>query len=135
MEQLDMNLYKDGVCVVPIPNLDNGHELVLQAVREFPEYKNNDGNLQYVFGSFGGLGNPSAFHHPNVRLLRQIVLEGVKPLFKEYLKIYGGRNNRIETIFDGIGIRSNDYGVPSKNSWHTDTYSSKYAKTDEPRRT
>lgn len=67
-----------------------------------------------VLGGFGALGNPSSFHHPDIRFIRRYIYDFMKPKFE---KIYG--NYKIEMLFDRLCIRVKGRSI-SKEQWHRD---------------
>lgn len=91
------------------------HDLIAEA-KNFQEFKT--GVKQYVLGGFGALGNPSSFHNPTVRRIREWSMVAALPTFRQLLKEKKTRM-RLEQIPDRMMIRLKGQS-PSKESWHRD---------------
>ena len=77
----DLRTY--GVVVLPIlSDYKQWSDRIWTAMDEFPEYRVKGRNVQRVLGGFGALGNPSSFHHPTIRALRNELKSSVLPFFK-----------------------------------------------------
>ena len=87
-------------------------------LHSFPEY-NQTPNTKYIVGGFAAFGNPSSFHHPLIRILRQWALSYCYPLFKEY-DSQRGYCLRIEELPDRFMVRQVG-DTPSAETWHRDT--------------
>lgn len=111
----DMDLSKDGVAIVPIFNKEQtqGHRKNIQDIF-FPEFLNQQ--PPYVMGGFGAYGNPSSFHHPHIRQLRQ----DAYPVMKEFFqKTFQGKTCFLEQMFDRVCVRRAGTST-SKETWHRD---------------
>jgi hypothetical protein len=64
------SLIIDGVCTIKILNKDYETEFK-DIEKTFPEYK--DTATTFVLGGFGAYGNPSSFHNPLVKKLREFM--------------------------------------------------------------
>jgi len=89
-------------------------EVFLETCQNFPEFKEKVTDFQFVLGGFSALGNPSSFHNPFVRCVRQVVYEKVFPLLKN--KFPG---KKVQCLFDRVLLRPVG-ASPSKESWHRD---------------
>lgn len=86
--------------------------------------------LIHVLGGFAALGNPSSFHHPFIRTLREWAFAHTYPIFGEFENARSKhkseeKHNRpfdrnLELLFDRVMFRRVGQ-VPSKESWHRDT--------------
>jgi hypothetical protein len=99
-----------------------------ETLLSFPEFKFHPSLSQlsksnrYVLGGFSALGNPSSFHNPFVRKLREwCMFVLVKQLFTPLLRKYHNesRDWRLEHIVDRMMARP-PKEKPSKESWHRD---------------
>mgnify|MGYP006082702043 CR=1 FL=1 len=122
----DLRTY--GVVVLPIlSDYKQWSDRIWTAMDEFPEYKVKGRNVQRVLGGFGALGNPSSFHHPTIRALRNELKSSVLPFFKSYASlppITGDAQEckRLEMLMDRVCVRYRDFGTVSSESWHRDVY-------------
>lgn len=116
-------LERDGFVVVPTALGSNPQ--MLDEIRamfdlhfyESPELLNprpSDNDWLSVQGGFGALGNPSSFHHPFVRGMREMC-EGTI-LDADVLPLHG---RRLEQCFDRL-MRRVKGQAPMKESWHRD---------------
>jgi hypothetical protein len=132
-EQLDTN----GVVVISIAwfvdNLLTLQQQFLDTLRNFPEYKRSPENpdfapdnteIDYVLGGFSALGNPSSFHNPFVRNLREWCLRSLLPFFREYKKLKK-QDWKLEQTYDRMLFRLAGQ-TPSKESWHRDEAKTKH---------
>lgn len=136
-----------GVIVVPIlapDDLNHYRALVEEAMNEFPEFRppshfnrttnvpsSKAGDFKFVAGGFGGLANPSSFHHPTIRELRRLVhskvLEadrastalGNKSVFGFWDPSSEHYKRRLEQICDRLMFRRIG-DSPMAESWHRD---------------
>jgi len=102
----------EGVLVVPgVKHLNNCHPLkgLLSAPPEFLDPK---GPL--TLGGYGALALPSSFHHPDIRFIRSIIYERIKPILAKHFK-----HKNLELLFDRVSVRRVGTST-SKESWHRD---------------
>lgn len=122
-------LHRYGVITVPVFKDDATRQKyarrIWDAMDEFPEYKVKGKQVQRVLGGFGALGNPSSFHHPTIQKWRVHMKQFMHPLFKEYAKLRGFQNARIEKLFDRIIVRCSEFGDVGTEDWHRDIYDGK----------
>ena len=127
------DLIKLGVAVVPsFDQVTRQHwnERLFAAMDEFPEYIRKGPTTQRVLGGFGALGNPSSFHHPDVRVFRRMRKKMVfRPLMAAFAKSAFSeddhRDLRIESLFDRLCVRCEDFKRPVEEVWHKDIYGAK----------
>ena len=103
------------------------NQRLFDAMDDFPEYRQTGPAVQRVLGGFGALGNPSSFHHPEVRLFRRMRKKLVfRPVMAEFVKLaFQGaqhRDVRIESLFDRLCVRCEEFNRPVAESWHRDIY-------------
>ena len=119
-------LYRHGVITRPVFNDDvtrqESADRFWRAMDEFPEYKITGRNVQRVLGGFGGLGNPSSFHHPTVQSWRVHMKGLMTPLFLEYARLRGFKNAKLEKLFDRLNVRCEAFGAVTAEEWHRDIY-------------
>lgn len=119
-------LNRYGVITMPIFRDDAARQKyanrIWKAMDEFPEYKLKGRTVQRVLGGFGGLGNPSSFHHPTVQRWRIRMKKEMTPLFVEYAKLRGFRNAHLEKLFDRLNVRCEAFGAVTAEEWHRDIY-------------
>lgn len=119
-----------GYCVLSHEALSNNpsHKIdLLNEAGKFQEFV--PGAEKLVMGGFAALGNPSSFHNPTVRKLRQwatsIVVNGV---FRDMVRPTTGKPYNVEQCMERMTIRvANE--KPSAESWHRDE--SKIAAGDD----
>lgn len=118
-----------GVAVVPaFDEVSRKHweDRLYAAMDSFPEYKVHGRAVQRVLGGFGALGNPSSFHHPEVRLFRRMRKKLLyRPVMAAYAQILfpqGGSEVRLECLFDRLCVRCEDFNSPVAEAWHRDIY-------------
>lgn len=110
-----MNTLLDtGFAVIPFPkeilynfNLD-------RFLSEQYEFVHSDPTQQFVLGAFGALGNPSSFHHPQIRQLRNSIYEHMLPLFASQFP-----SKHLQLLIDRFCIRRAKTTV-SGETWHRD---------------
>eukprot|EP00931_Biecheleriopsis_adriatica_P033975 TRINITY_DN19677_c0_g1_i2.p1 TRINITY_DN19677_c0_g1~~TRINITY_DN19677_c0_g1_i2.p1 ORF type:complete len:441 (-),score=40.93 TRINITY_DN19677_c0_g1_i2:25-1347(-) len=74
---------------------------LIEACGQFPEFL--PGAHRLVLGSFGALGNPSSFHHPEVRRCRLRCMQSAIDLFRCYLqRIDSRRGQKLELLWDRL---------------------------------
>lgn len=123
-------LYTDGVVVIPFLKREQVAEYNKMYMREFsvfPEYKKHSGKQLLVKGSFGALGNPSSFHNPVVRQIRQQVMGPALSLFRqvEQLNVTLNESDQVtsyrnlEQLFDRTSLRPKGTKT-TRESFHRD---------------
>ena len=134
-EVLALKLDEYGIITVPILDTKELREKVnkecKETVKTFPEYnrdtKNptltkNGNKVVYTLGGFGAMGNPSSFHNPLVRKLREWCMSKVVPILRDYIKRKYKKDAskyRLESLIDRFSIRR-EGTAPTKESWHRD---------------
>jgi hypothetical protein len=86
-------------------------------LRSFPEYR-NDLPLRdtlYVKGGFGALANPSSYHHPYVRSIRENIMREAVPLFAQL----SDDDDFLEQLFGRVRVLKWDAKIQPE-SWHRD---------------
>tara|TARA_X000001036_G_scaffold123478_1_gene116973 strand:- start:201 stop:1361 length:1161 start_codon:yes stop_codon:yes gene_type:complete len=115
-------LKREGVVLVPTALVDDRRraetqQAFYQHIRDSPEFLNPDPeNLHWKpsLGGFAGMGNPSSFHHPFVRTLREQMLATV--LDADVLPLEG---RSLEKVYDRLIFR-NPGDTPGYESMHRD---------------
>ena len=114
-----MSLESCGYSVIPFAF---GNDLLklqdgfVNMLLSFPEYQDTKRCLKegFVMGGFSALGNPSSFHHPYVRKVRQwCMFHLIKKVFHKY------EGCKLEQIIDRIMYRPIG-SAPTRESWHRD---------------
>jgi hypothetical protein len=121
-EDFQTMLRKDGVVVIPTPHVDpDRRKLVvnefLDHLRSSPEFKGfntDDPQQKPVLGGFAALANPSSFHAPFLRTLREQVMAWL--LTFDILPLEGGK---LEQPFDRVVYRVKGQ-TTSAESMHRD---------------
>lgn len=110
-----MQTLKDrGVVVLPFPsNIKERFDLdkFLKGQVEFIDCSRD---TTYVMGGFGAFGNPSSFHHPEVRSLRLSLFNHMKPIFATAYE-----DKYLQCIVDRFAVRRPGTSL-SAESWHRD---------------
>ena len=108
------SLLQNGIAVIPY----NSNILDTFNLQDFltnqKEFKESNEDTLFVMGGFGALGNPSSFHHPEVRQLRFSIYQHMFNVFKE---LFPGRY--LECLVDRFCIRKPGTSL-SKETWHRD---------------
>lgn len=122
--RLAERLREEGVVVVPCPGwfkelfLPRMPDWFRATVSTMPEYK--DGGAQRIAGGFAAFGNPSSFHNPLVRRLREWAHVTLLPLWRAYLAADASLGGfRLEQVIDRMMVRERGQ-APSAESWHRD---------------
>jgi hypothetical protein len=102
----------DGVLILKGPKGLNNCKPLIGILNAPPEFDNPRGAL--TLGGFGALALPSSFHHPDIRFIRQIVYEHVKPTLKKLFN-----HSHLELLFDRVSVRRSGTST-SPESWHRD---------------
>lgn len=116
-------LLETGAVVITVltPELfEVAYEVMQAEMESYPEFR--EGATRLVSGSFGGYGNPTSFHSPMTRILREMALVAVKPMFRAYSvkKGYKLEECFLQQLFDRIVRRTEGDSIPSEQ-WHRDT--------------
>lgn len=101
----------EGVLVIPGPKYLNDCKPLYNLLTTAPEFVDHNGPL--TLGGFGALGIPSSFHHPDIRFMRTLIYDTVKPHLNQ------GTHNNLEMLFDRVSVRRPNTTV-GKESWHRD---------------
>jgi hypothetical protein len=114
-----MNLFQDGVSVVPLLGQEKTRYYREQFKNiRFPEFIDHDG--LYVMGGFGAYGNPASFHNEVVRELRTETTPIMKQFFqKEFQDNFPEQTFYIQRLFDRMCVRKTGTSIP-KETWHRD---------------
>jgi len=128
-------LFEDGVVVISsdflLANLNNFRSEFDSTIRKFPEFKihpgldeiakdTSDRVSRYGLGGTSFIGNPSVFHAPFFRKMRETVMYiAIEKLFRDYKNLYLDSSYNIEQIIDRIMIRPAK-DVASAEAWHRD---------------
>ena len=117
-------LQRDGVAVVPCPVwfeervLPHMSQWVDRTLQGMPEYRN--AQAARVAGGFAALGNPSSFHNPLVRRLREWAHATLVPLWSAFLAGDASlAGHKLEQVIDRMLCRERGQ-APSAESWHRD---------------
>jgi hypothetical protein len=111
MEDCFENLLSDGVVVIPGPvNVSDKLNLFFKEQKEFISSEEE----HCILGAFGAYGNPSSFHHPEIREIRGIVHSYMWPYLQ---KIFPGKN--AEMLLDRFCKRTKGTKT-SPELWHRD---------------
>jgi hypothetical protein len=124
------HLYTHGVVVVVDPWIQQHVQELrtecLVTIRTFPEFKSHPANISkettYVLGGFSALGNPSSFHNPFVRKLREwCMFVLMKKLFRPFVHSFvkSPSDCKIEQVLDRMMVRP-PLVTPTAESWHRD---------------
>jgi hypothetical protein len=108
------DLMLNGVSVYPIPKglIENFN--IPKFLAEQKEYLYIDGLTKFVISNFGAHGNPSSFHHPEVRDFRLSIFDFIKQSLKnepDFCEKY------IQLLPDRFSRR---FGAQSGETWHRD---------------
>lgn len=132
---LASQLYEDGVVVISseflLENLNTYRCEFDSTIKKFPEFKIHPGLdeiikdtngqvLRYGLGGTSFIGNPSVFHAPFFRKMREVVMYIViEKLFRDYKRLYLDETFNIEQIIDRIMIRP-PLDIATAEAWHRD---------------
>lgn len=117
-----MTLSNDGYVVIKTwcsgdkQNLKNIRAMLDKECAGFQEYVKHESDQQYVLGGFSAFANPSSFHNPTVRILREWCMATVIDVMKGLVT---NKQTKLEQIIDRMMIRRKGLN-PSKESWHRD---------------
>jgi hypothetical protein len=114
MSTIAQQLSLNGVSVYPIPEglIENFN--IQKFLAEQKEYIHIDESTQFVMSNFGAHGNPSSFHHPEVRDFRLSIFGFIKQSLQndsEFCEKY------LQLLPDRFSQR---FRKPSKEAWHRD---------------
>lgn len=126
-EEKDITKYAEqilekGYAVIPLLNKDElkyYHNEMKSEMKKFPEYKNPNDDTIYVFGGFGALGNPAAFHNPVVRSLRIRIMPLITLLTSDLNRLEDKPNRKLEEIIDRLSLRRKGTST-TPEAWHKD---------------
>ena len=112
----------EGVVIVPTPLVDQATrtaivQAFLASVMESPEFANpnvNDPTWKPQLGGFAAMANPSSFHHPTIRKLREMLTAAI--LDTDALPLKG---RKLEKVFDRMLYRIAGES-PTAESMHRD---------------
>ena len=104
-------LRTDGVQVFKCLSDTNvfNHETFIAEQREFI-----DTTKPLILGGFGAFGNPSSFHHPEVRHIRRLAYNQMFSVFKQEWP-----TKKVELLFDRFATRYEGTTIGAE-SWHRD---------------
>lgn len=115
MTEINMQeLITKGVMVIPYPENIRKQFNLNKYLSEQKEYVHINQNTNFVMGAFGAFGNPSSFHHPEIRKLRLNIYNFIKTYFSNTF-----HNKYLECIVDRFAIRRPDTSL-SPETWHRD---------------
>lgn len=127
MDSFAKTLYEDGVVVVKVLNdVKEWNELFWKISDDFQEYKVKGKDVKRVLGGFGAYGNPSSFHHTEIRKMRKFIHDNFSvPFFKAYeeyrlTRETNSQKRHLEILFDRMCQRRLAFGKPQAESWHRD---------------
>lgn len=125
-------LYRKGFVVLPTKFAETQaqretlRENIRRDMRNAPELRQpihfTDETQAFVGGGFGALGNPSSFHMPSVRYLREWSMWYVLPVLAkllDYMNVKDPHKYRLEQIIDRLMLRPLGASAPS-DAWHRD---------------
>lgn len=118
--QFTSELLNKGVAVIPLfdqKELSHWNNAFISELSTFPEYINSSTSNIFVYGAFGGLGNPSSFHNPTVRSLRIRIMQEARKILAPIATQHQTTN--IEQLFDRMCIRRKGTKTTPEN-WHRD---------------
>ena len=115
-------LFEDGVIVFKGPQ--DIHKVIKNFHKEQIEFINPATN-NLIMGGFGAYGNPTSFHHPEIRNIRNEVYEYIWPSLQTYFK-----GKRAEMLLDRFAKRAKGT-QPTAESWHRDITNSKTKLDDD----
>ena len=104
-------LETDGVAILPGPDIPAN--LVQEFLAEQVEYIAHPPR-GFTLGGFGAFGNPSSFHHPHIRTIRQLVSSHI---WANLQSTFPGR--KVQVLFDRFALRKQGTS-PTAESWHRD---------------
>jgi len=108
-------LLERGVAVIPYPEDIRKNFNCARFLSEQKEFIRPDKDTtKFVMGGFGAFGNPSSFHHEEVRRLRLSIHTHMLPYFKQK---FSGKH--LESIVDRFAKREPGTSVTAE-SWHRD---------------
>lgn len=123
------DLLSFGASVVPALDevaREHWNDRLFEAMDDFPEYRVRGRSVQRVLGGFGALGNPSSFHHPDVRLFRRMRKKlTFRPVLASFARLAFPAEHRevkLESLFDRLCVRCEAFNRPVAEAWHRDIY-------------
>lgn len=123
MNTLGQQLQSVGAVVVPVfqpEELERANRRLYREIDLYPEYRGkNSIETPRVLGGFGAFGNPSSFHSPTVRAVRQVVLPVARKVFAQAYPQPAARALVLEQLLDRVCLRTPGTKIPAE-SWHRD---------------
>ena len=117
------DLLNNGVIVIPGPK--NARDILKLFYKEQREFI-NPGEKECILGAFGAYGNPTSFHHPEIRELRSLVHNYLWPSLQETFP-----EKNAEMLMDRFCKRAKGTKT-SAEQWHRDiTNSPNVLKKDQ----
>jgi hypothetical protein len=114
MSNIAQELNLNGVTVYQIPEDLIEKFNIQRYLAEQKEYVHIDSNTQFVMSNFGAHGNPSSFHHPEVRNFRLSVFNFMKRSLQNSAEY---KDKYLQLLPDRFSQR---FKKPSKEAWHRD---------------
>lgn len=123
MNTLGQQLQSVGAVVVPVfqpEELERANRRLYREIDLYPEYRGkNSIETPRVLGGFGAFGNPSSFHSPTVRAVRQVVLPVARKVFTQAYPQPAPQALVLEQLLDRVCLRTPGTKIPAE-SWHRD---------------
>lgn len=123
METAGITLHSVGAVVVPLfppDELARANRRLYREIDRYPEYKHkNSVETPRVLGGFGAFGNPSSYHSPTVRAIRQVALPVARRVFAQAYPQPPPQALVLEQLLDRVCLRSPGTKIPAE-SWHRD---------------
>ena len=116
------DLLDNGVIVIPAPKYI--HKEIKNFNNELIEYNNPSEEIP-IMGGFGAYGNPTSFHHPEIRNIRKIIHSY---MWNSLKNIFPSKN--AELLMDRFSKRRRGTSTTAE-SWHRDITSSKNVLIDD----
>lgn len=105
-------LLENGVMVLPGP--ENISEVLKNFLEDQIEFTEKNPKHGFVMGGFGAFGNPTSFHHPEIRKIRKLAHQHLWDRFsKTFIR------KKLELLFDRFAIRRKGTSTTGE-SWHRD---------------
>lgn len=123
MDTLGQHLQSVGAVVVPVfppEELSRANRRLYREIDLYPEYRGkNSIETPRVLGGFGAFGNPSSFHSPTVRAVRQVILPVARKVFTQAYSQPAPQALVLEQLLDRVCLRTPGTKIPAE-SWHRD---------------
>ena len=111
---MQFDLMLDGLTIVPISGDIVSNFNCTRFLNEQKEYL-NPSQEPYVMGGFGAFGNPSSYHHPDIRSLRSCIYNNMRNTI--FQPMFPGKY--MQMIPDRFAIRCANTSI-SPEQWHRD---------------